>query len=206
MTYELLLYYVLASVAILGIGYLYFVLYPELNATAFRYRLHDIEEELEASVDRNLIPREHSAYKFLKGYLHGMHYLAGSLSLFRIVLFGLVVLVRYHAALVPFQPKWEEAAKDLSEEKRRVLERYRWRARYILTKHTMLGSPIFSILVIALYSFPLACARAAQKGIRSVYHAVRTFLGDIVETLQSSSMTREHSALSRGYVHVYVKH
>lgn len=150
MTGTTVLDFTLNALSIIGIAYLYLILYPEVHASWLRYRVRDIQRAMEQDADKHGISRQHPAYRLLSRYLRSMATEAEHVSLLQAVILRAFVSARDIELTDSFSPKlWREASAGLGHKCESVICGYRWNARYTIILYALLGSPIFSALFLA---------------------------------------------------------
>lgn len=166
-----------------------FVLYKDLAIDIFRQKMFELRDELFDEAANGVIEFNHPAYVVLRNTMNGFLRFGHKISLFEVLVTGVVLGSERLKMHKSFRQVWKEAETTLSPEQKKQMERYLLRLNELLLLQSFFGSPFF--VGFLLFGFILMHLPGSIYGFirRKTFEIMNTFMQKPLEELESAAMS-----------------
>lgn len=188
MNTHLLSQILLFLISFLCLWYFIFFLYKELAIDIFRQKMFQLRDELFDAAANGLIEYNHPTYVVLRNTMNGFLRFGHKISLFEILITGVVLGSDHLKVRKTFRQAWQEAETTLSSEQKKEMQRYLLRLNELLLIQSFFGSPFF--VVFLLLGFVLTHLPGSIYGFvrRKTFEIMNVLMQKPLEEIESAAM------------------
>jgi hypothetical protein len=168
--------------SLVGIWFLVFRLYRDLEVDWFRYSLFVIRDEMFDFAAAGNISFDSPAYWMLRNQMNGFLRFGHKMTLVQAAVLALTSHEETEPLIDEFLARWDAAFADLAPGVKAKMLEYKDRADTVAVRHIVLGSPELVVTIIAplLSIVLLIVAKSAfERAIRRLIDRFKVELGDI---------------------------
>lgn len=175
-------------ISFLCLWFFLFFLCKELAVDIFRQKMFQLRDDLFDAASNGLIEYNHPAYVVLRNTMNGFLRFGHRISLFEVLITGVVLGSDHLKTRKTFRQVWQEAETTLSSEQKEEMQRYLLRLNELLIIQSFFGSPIFVVFLLlgfVIMQLPSSIYDFVRK---KTFEVMNIFMRKPLEKLESAAM------------------